>query len=163
VTPTTPRRGGPVTTSLPGERDPREGLRRLALPLAAAAGLVAVVVVAALLLNRGDDPGAGASPRTTTRPAATQSRTAATPSTGGSIGSDQTGKQGPGGPIIIASSELVGQDVADVREWLNENDVTYRITRTPDDAPAGKVIDVSPTGTVELGERVTVTVSTGPG
>jgi serine/threonine-protein kinase len=162
VTPTTPRRGGPVTTSLPGEHDPREGLRRLALPLGAAAALVAVVVVAALLLKGGDDPGAGASPRTTTRPAATQSKTP-TPSTGGSIGSPQTGKQGRGGPIIIDASELVGQDIEDVRAWLNKNDVTYRITRTKDDAPEGDVIDVSPTGTVELGQRVTVTVSTGPG
>ena len=163
VTPTTPRRGGPVTTALPGEGGPGEGLRRLALPLIAAAGLVAVVIVVALLLNRDDDPSRGASPQTSTQPAATSTRTTPTPSTGGSIGSDQTGKQGPGGPIIVDASELVGRDIDDVLVWLRDNDVSYRISRTQDSATAGTVIDVSPIGTVELGERVTVTVSRGPG
>ena len=50
-----------------------------------------------------------------------------------------------------------------VRDWFRRNDVTYKITRTADSAPEGTVIDVSPTGTVELGQQVTVTVSRGPG
>jgi eukaryotic-like serine/threonine-protein kinase len=163
------RRSGPPTAALPGDRDPTrpggEGSRRLPVPLLALAGLIAVVVVGALLLNnRGDDKETSAPP---TQPAATASSPAATPSNSasddGTIGSSNTGKQGAGGPIIVAADELVGEDIDDVREWLDDNDVSYRIVRTADDADAGDVIDVSPTGTVELGQRVTVTVSSGPG
>jgi beta-lactam-binding protein with PASTA domain len=35
--------------------------------------------------------------------------------------------------------------------------------RVASDEPAGAVIDVSPVGTVQLGQRVTVTVSRGNG
>jgi serine/threonine-protein kinase len=167
-----PRRGGPPTAALPGDHDPtRPGGapgRRIPVPLLALAGLVAVVIVGALLLNiGGDDDGKDSSAPPTQRPAATSSTPAATPSdngsNGGAIGSSNTGKQGAGGPIIVAADELVGEDIEDVREWLDDNDVTYRIVRTADDADAGDVIDVTPTGTVELGQRVTVTVSSGPG
>ena len=137
------------------------------MPLLALAGLIAVVVVGALLFSNGGDDDKHSSAPPTQKPAATASTPAATPSdnesNNGSIGSSDTGKQGPGGPIIVAADELVGENIDDVREWLEDNDVTYRIVRTPDDADAGTVIDVTPTGTVELGQRVVVTVSSGAG
>jgi hypothetical protein len=167
------RRSGPPTTSFPGDRDPSGpgagGPRRLTLPLIALAGMVAVVIIGALLLRGdGDEGDKSAPPPRTEQPAATQSKPAPTASetgdeSGSEIGSDRTGKQGRGGPIIIDASELVGRDISEVRPWLDENDVTYRIEHVSDSEANDTVIDVAPTGTVELGQRVTVTVSNGPG
>jgi serine/threonine protein kinase len=156
------RRGGPPTTTLPGESGPADTIRRLALPALVLVGVVAAIFTAALLLSDGDDDTAGGPPRNSPQPAITSSP-ATSPSPDGSIGSSETGKQGAGGPIIIASDELVGEDIEDVREWLGDNDVSYRIVRVASDEPTGAVIDVSPVGTVQLGQRVTVTVSRGNG
>jgi serine/threonine protein kinase len=170
------RRSGPPTASMPDRGTPtgagtdRGGFggglagafsggrpsRRITIPLLALAVLLGLVVLMALLGNplSDDDPEAGSTPR----PGASASTRTGTATT-----APQTSQPLRNGAVVIVAADFVGKDRKVIRRWFEDNQVTYEFSRQASQEPKGTVIDITPTGRVELGETVVVTYSTGPG
>jgi len=63
--------------------------------------------------------------------------------------------------VIINAADYLGRPGTDVSNQLTALHLTVRLLSTPSDAPAGSVIAVQPTGEVQEGATVTVTVASG--
>jgi serine/threonine-protein kinase len=64
--------------------------------------------------------------------------------------------------VTIDSADYIGRPVADVQSELTDKQLNVVLLSLPSETPAGTVIAVEPTGTVQEGATVTVTVAAPP-
>jgi beta-lactam-binding protein with PASTA domain len=76
----------------------------------------------------------------------------------------QVAKPRPGTPATIDVPRVTGLDVADARARLGDLGLRSTVTRVDSERPAGTVLEQSPSarGTLERGQPVALTVSSGP-
>ena len=140
--------------------------RRIVFPLMALVLVAALAVAGVLLVNRNSSSGSGSGSTATgtTRPAATASQPVQTTVASVTLTSTQpTEETGTaGGTVTVRKSRLVGRDVDDVTDELEAAGLEVDRHRVNSVWPEDTVLNVSPTGEVEQGTTITLTVSRGP-
>ncbi|MDO5619732.1 protein kinase domain-containing protein [Kocuria sp.] len=147
----TPGSGGPAHPGAGqdgGNDDDAEGSRRKLWPAIAVGVVITALILAVILLAFQNFGSAGeSSPRGTVSTATAESTVTDAPAT-----------------VTINAQDYIGRNVDTVVSELNALGLDVRVVGQADqNAPVDQVTDVSPTGTLNSGETITVTHSTGPG